>query len=107
MCVNKVFVNSLTEVAAVTLLCLRQLGLQLSSGTAFHLTAVKVSQLVSVISGLHLLCWAAVSPGDPYSAAQGAGKAVHSSTQSSSQLLSGGQPLNIATVPHDPACQGQ
>lgn len=61
-------------------------------GAAFHLTFLR---------------WAAVSPGQPYPAAQGAGKAVHSSTHSSPQLLFGGQTLNVPTVPHDPACQGQ
>lgn len=56
--------------------------------------------------GLHFLCWAAVSPGDPYPAAQWVGKAVHSSTNSTPQLLSRSQTLNVATVPHNPTCQG-
>lgn len=53
------------------------------------------------------LCRAAVSPGDAYPAAQGAGKPVHGITHRSPQLLSGGQTLDVTAVPHHPACQGQ
>lgn len=85
----------------MTLVCLRQLGLPPSCGP--------VNQLFIGVFKIRLLCWAAMSPGDPqaYPAAQGACKAVHSFAHSSPQLLFGGQTLDIATVPHDPARQGQ
>lgn len=49
----------------------------------------------------------AVSPGEPYPPAQGSGQAVHSAAHGAPQLLTGGQTLNVAAVPQDPARQGQ
>lgn len=83
-----------------TLSCLRQLGQTPSCGLLCQLLFIAVCQI-------HLLCGATVSPGDPYSATQRAGKAVHSVTHGAPQLLSGGQALNVTAVPHDPASQGE
>ena len=46
---------------------------------ALHMTPVKACHLVFGFLDLHILCWAAMSPGDPYPPAQAAGQSVHSS----------------------------
>lgn len=46
-----------------------------------------------------------MSPGDPDPAAKGAGQAVHCVAHGAAQLLPGGQTLDVAAVPHDPAGQ--
>lgn len=84
--VNQVFVNSTREVFVKRKATNNDTPLPQAVWpavwlrTALHVTTAH--QLVVGIFGLHLLCWAAVSPWDPYPATQGAGKAVHSSTHS-------------------------
>ncbi len=83
---NEVFVNSTREVFVKRMTASNDTPLPQAVWPAAWLrTALHVAtvyQLDVGVFGLHLLCWTAVSPWDPYLAAQGAGKTVHSSTNS-------------------------
>lgn len=56
---------------------------------------------------LHILCGTAVSPMEPYLTAQGAGETIYSFTHTTPKLFLGCKTFNVATVPDNPAYQGQ
>lgn len=62
----------------MALLCPRQFGL-----VELLLTAPVMAVLSCSLFGPLSLCWAAVTPGDPYPTAEGPGQAVHGSSHGS------------------------